>query len=232
MDKGIQTVIDQDRIKYHLPALSVGLKLPGENFVRNYVGGYYSLSTKDEILSSTLFQIGSITKTFIAAIVLQLAETNKLNLDDKLGKWLPEYPRWKKITIRNLISHTSGVYNYTHGKSFDNSLRNNPGKYWSLSELVNIAYQHADLFKPGYRYQYTNTDYVLLGLIIEKVTNKKIQEVFDQFLHEYQLKNTYYTPAGYPTNVMNRMAHGYNRDDTFTFNKDVTFISMSFAQSA
>ena len=232
LEQKMQTIVNNDRIRYHLPALSVSIKLPGENFTRNYVSGYDSLANKNKITADSLFQIGSITKTFTATMILKLAEANKLSLDDDLGKWLPQYPRWQKITLRNLLTNTSGVYNYTSGKSFDEQLRKKPNKFFSTNELADIAYLHTDLFKPGHQYNYTNTDYVLLGLIIEKSTNKSLQQVFKQYLYEHHLNNTFYSPLGYPKDTISRMAHGYNRDGTFKFNKDITLFSMSFGQSA
>jgi len=189
------------------------------------VSGYNFLPNKNKIIPDTLFKMGSITKTFTATIILKLAEENKLTLNDSLIKWLPQYSRWKNIKIKNLLNHTSGIYNYTHGADWDNKLRNNPKKHWLSIELANIAYQHDNLFNPGSKYSYSNTDYVLLGLIIEKVTNKSIQQVFNEYFHTYHLKNTFYTTSGYSATAMKRLAHGYNRDGTFESNKDITFVS-------
>ncbi len=230
LDDKIQTILDRDRIKYHLPALSVSIQLSEKNKTKDYVSGYDALSGKKKITANTLFQIGSITKTFTATIIFKLIEESKISLNSKLADWFPQYPRWKDITVKNLLNHTSGVYNYTHGKDFDNKLRKNLYKYWSLDELANMAYQHPDLSKPGQHYRYTNTDYILLGLIIEKVMNKSIQQVFNQYLHQYNLNNTFYSSSGYPKDAISKMAHGYNRDGTFGYNTDVTFFSM-FSQS-
>lgn len=232
LNKEINNILDESKTKYNLPAISLSIKLPNNNKINNYVSGYYTLAKNRNITPETLFQIGSITKTFTATIIYKLIEENKLSGNDNLTKWLPQYSRWKKITIYDLLHHTSGVYNYTSGKSFDNLLRNNPQKYWSLNELADMAYKHADLSSPGKKYNYTNTDYILLGMIIEKVSNKSIQEVFDDYLKQYELKNTFYTPSNYPEEVNTRLAHGYNRDGTFKFNTDVTFVSISFGQSA
>lgn len=196
-DLEVQHVLDQAREKYNLPAISLSIKLPRER-ARNYISGYCSLSTKQQISAETLFQVGSITKTFTATIIFKLAEQNKLNLTDTLGRWLPQYPRWKNITIDDLLRHRSGIYNYTCGDTFDRLLRTHPEKYWSLSELADIAYRHADLSDPGQTFNYTNTDYILLGMIIEKVTNIPLEQVFQQYFMQYGLKNTFYMPATYP----------------------------------
>lgn len=228
----INSLLDKERIKYDFPAISLSLLLPGDNHPENYVSGYYSLSKDKKINSETLFQIGSITKTFTATIIFQLIEDKKINLNDSLGKWLSQYPRWDKITIYDLLHHTSGVYNYSSGNDFDELLRKKPNKIWSLNELANRAYLHPDLNKPGQRYNYTNSDYVLLGLIIEKATHHSIQQVFNDYLQKLDLKNTFFVSTNISTDIKNKIAHGYNRDGTFKFNTDVINVSMSFGQSA
>src|SRR6185312_1473670 len=120
----LQKSVDDIRVKYALPALSLSIKLPNATQIRNYVSGYYSSLQKVKITPDTLFQMGSITKTFTATIVFKLIEENKLNSNDSLIKWLPEFSRWKNITVDDLLHHTSGVANYTSGKSFDNLLKN------------------------------------------------------------------------------------------------------------
>ena len=232
LNNDINNILSANREKYDLPGISLSLKLPDSGEIENYVNGYYSLFQNRSINPETLFQMGSITKTFTATIIFKLIEENKLKIEDNLGKWLPQYARWKNITIYNLLHHTSGIYNYSSGKSFDNLLRKNPEKYWSLNELADMAYKHADLYPPGKKYNYTNTDYILLGMIIEKATHQSIQAVFDHYLKKYHLNNTFYSPSKYPDLVKNRVAHGYNRDGTFKSNTDVAFVSMSYSQSA
>lgn len=230
LNKNIQAILDESRTKYNFSAISVSLKLPEDIEIKNYVSGYYSSSTTKAIDPTSLFQVGSITKTFTATIIFKLIEEKKLSNKDNLGKWLPQYPRWKNITIDNLLHHTSGVYNYSSGKQFDNLLRKYSYKNWSLGELAQIAYKHPDFSLPGKRYHYTNTDYILLGMIIEKITNKPIKQNFIEYFKQYNLKNTFYLPD--KNEIKNRMVHGYNRDGTFKFNKDVTWASTSFGQSA
>lgn len=231
LSKQIKNILDENRIKYNLPAISLSIMLP-QNKTQDFVSGYYSSAQEKNITPDTLFQMGSITKTFTATIIFKLIEENKLNIKENLAKWLPQYPRWKNITVYDLLHHISGVYNYTSGKSFDSLLRNNPQKYWSLNKLADMAYQHPDLAKPGKKYNYTNTDYILLGMIIEKATHSSIQQVFDAYLKQYNLNNTFYSSHRYSPEIKNKIAHGYNRDGTFKFNTDVTWVSASFSQSA
>lgn len=228
----IQESLNHDKAYYNLPGLSVSLKLPGEAISRNYVTGYSSIAKINKITPNTLFQMGSITKTITATLIMKLIEEKKLHLNDTLHKWLPQYPRWQGISIKNLLNHTSGVYNYTHGESFDIKLRNHRQKHWSLKELVDIAYHHPDKFKPGQQYQYTNTDYILLGMILEKIMQQSLPQIFEEFFNKWHLNNTLYLPFGYPLSIKHKLAHGYNRDGTFAMNTDVTDISLSYTQSA
>lgn len=228
----IQKTINTDQVKYQLPALSVSISLPEAQSPQNFVSGYSTLLDNKKITPNTLFQIGSITKTFTAAIVLNLVSENKLDLQQKIGTWFPQYPRWKNISVDNLLRHTSGISNYSHGDEFDKMLRDNPNKNFSLDELALLAYKKPDFFKPGERYNYTNTDYILLGMIIEKVTHQSLQQVFNNYFHQFHLSHTFYVPNGYPDKIVNQIAHGYNRDGTFKFNQDVTSNSLSSAASA
>ncbi|WP_058481174.1 serine hydrolase domain-containing protein [Legionella waltersii] len=228
----IQKAVNEIRLRYHLPAISLSIKLPNNDEISNFVSGNFSLNHYKRINPNTLFQVGSITKTFTASIIFKLIEDDKLNLQDNLGKWLPEYPKWKDITIDELLHHTSGIYNYTNGKLFDRILRKRPYKNWSLKELANIAYKHPALYKPGTQYNYSNTDYILLGLIIEKATNRPLQLIFNEYLKKYALNRSFYTPFKYTNQMTNNIAHGYNRDGTFPMNTDITYNSLSFAQSS
>lgn len=223
LDYQIQSVVDRERVKYHVPALSVSILLPNEPSTRNYVSGYLSLSKNKKVTSDTLFKVGSITKTFTAMIIMKLTDEKKLNLNDNLSKWFPQYPRWKEITVKNLLNHTSGIYNYTFN---DNDawkeLKKNPNKTWKMIELVDLAYRYPDNFHPGDAVKYSNTDYVLLGLIIEKITHQPVKQVFDQYFKELNLKNTYLLTHGYSKKILDKMAHGYDNEDTLGIHKDVT----------
>ncbi|PIR12034.1 MAG: hypothetical protein COV52_00885 [Gammaproteobacteria bacterium CG11_big_fil_rev_8_21_14_0_20_46_22] len=235
LNQALVKLVQSERNHYKLPALSVSILLPGERLPRHYVSGYYTKKMKQKITPNTLFQVGSITKTFAATMVLKLVEEHKLNINDKLGRWFPEYPKWKDVTVKELLTHTSGVYKVIDTKNFWQHLKVNPKQYWSLQELANLAYLYPDYFKAGQGYNYANTDYILLGMIIEKVTHQPISQVFREYLlslEKFGLKNTYYTASGYPKTVISRVAHGYDDEGTFGYGVDVTNVSTSFSGSA
>jgi CubicO group peptidase (beta-lactamase class C family) len=135
----------------------------------------------------TKFRIGSVTKQFTAACILQLAEQGKLSLDDKLSKYITDYPKGDSISIHMLLNHTSGIVNYTNLAEFW------PKAILPLSTDSMIAlfkYKPLD-FSPGSKWSYSNSGFFLLGVIVEKVSGKKFNEYLQQQIFDKAgLKNT------------------------------------------
>jgi D-alanyl-D-alanine carboxypeptidase len=181
------------------------------------------------ITPDTLFQIGSDTKSFTAALMLKLQEEGRISLNDKVGDYLPEYPQWKDITITQLLHNNSGIYNYSEDKAFQKSLDTRPGYQWTPKELVAIAAKHPADFKPGEGWHYSNTNFILAGMIAEKVTLKHLAKLYDDYFLQSDLKlaDTYYMPFPYSSAILQRFAHGYDDD-----NKDITQVNMSWAGAA
>jgi D-alanyl-D-alanine carboxypeptidase len=138
-----------------------------------------------------LFGFASITKTFVAAIVLQLVEENKLRLDDPLGKWLEEYPNIDaNITIRQLLNHGSGLGSYYRNESFWSDVQADLNRVWRPEELLSYAGPPSKLNRGVPRY--TNTNYILLGMIIESVTGSLLeQELQNRIIVPLHLDSTY-----------------------------------------
>ncbi|MDH3760555.1 MAG: beta-lactamase family protein [Gammaproteobacteria bacterium] len=141
--------------------------------------------------SDMLFGFGSITKTFVAAVVLQLAEENRLGLEDPLEKWLEKYPNIdSKITIRQLLNHASGLYSYTSDESFWSDLKANLNRVWLPEELLKYVALPADTQRDIPRY--SNTNYILLGMIIEAVTGNSLErELQNRIIGPLHLDSTY-----------------------------------------
>ena len=114
----MRSVVQQDQLTYKLPALSVSIGQLNSQDINNFVAGHITRGKKQLITAQTRFQVGSITKTFTAALTLILVSQHKLTLNTTIGKWLPQFPRWKNITVRQLLNHTSGVYKYIDTKNF------------------------------------------------------------------------------------------------------------------
>ncbi|MGI5511526.1 serine hydrolase domain-containing protein [Streptomyces sp. CA-106131] len=127
------------------------------------------------------YRVGSITKTFVSTVLLQLEAEGRLSLDDRVDKWLPGVVRGhghdgRRITVRQILNHTSGVYDYTADDSFVRTYFLKDGffrhRYDTLApqDLVRIAVSHKPEFAPGTSWSYSNTNYVLAGMVIERVT--------------------------------------------------------------
>lgn len=120
-----------------------------------------------------IFMIGSITKQFTAELILMLAKENKLNLQDKLSVYFPAYPSGDKITIEHLLTHSSGIYNYTE----EETLMKHPAMPVSQKQLMAVFKDKPLAFEPGSRFEYSNSGYLLLSYIIEQVTGKPYTQV-------------------------------------------------------
>src|SRR5690349_2276950 len=142
--------------------------------------------------SDTKFRLGSITKQFTATIILQLVEQGKIKLDGKLSDYLPDYRKdvGEKVTIHNLLTHTSGIPSYTSQPGFFENVSRNPYK---VDEFVK-KYASGDLeFAPGSKFVYDNSGYFLLGAIIEHVTGKPYEQVLKENIFDpVGMKNTGY----------------------------------------
>jgi len=154
------------------------------------------------------FRVASITKTFVATVVLQLVGEGRLSLGDPVEKWLPGLvPNGEKITVRELLSHTSGLNEYMNDGAFVKAAIAHPARRWSPRRLVAIAVSHRPLFPPGTGWSYANTNYVVLGLVIEAATGKPVaKELRDRIFRPLGLAETSF-PAG--TGIAGHYAHGY-----------------------
>jgi D-alanyl-D-alanine carboxypeptidase len=132
--------------------------------------GVADLKTHEPISPSDRFRIGSITKGYVSTVILQLVGEGRVSLDDSVEHWLPGLvPNGDAITVRQLLNHTSGLYNYTDLPLFYLQLLRDPLQTWRPLELVQRAVAQPPLFAPGTSWSYSNTNYILLGLIVAAV---------------------------------------------------------------
>ena len=136
--------------------------------------GYRDAGTKTANDAASIYQIGSLTKAFTAAIIMQLQEEKKLNVQDKLGKYFPGFINGDKITIEHLLTHTSGLYNYTNDTVL---MKSDVTRHYSREEMVGIFQKYPPDFEPGMGWNYSNSGYSMLGYIIEKETKKPYEAV-------------------------------------------------------
>jgi len=151
----------------------------------------------------TKFQVGSITKQFTAMAILQLAEKGALDIQDPVSKYFPEYPNGEKITIHHLLTHRSGIWDYTHDIDFLAHAK----RSWSPQEIVSLFQGKPFSFPPGQKNEYSNSNYVLLGLIIEKVSGMP----YEEYLSKNILQPSNMHDSGYGDNkkILQKRASGY-----------------------
>ncbi|MFI6016405.1 serine hydrolase domain-containing protein [Streptomyces sp. NPDC051287] len=194
--------------------------------------------------ASDHYRVGSITKTFVATVLLQLEAEGRLSLDDTVDRWLPGVVRGhgndgRRVTVRQLLDHTSGIYNYTSDDGFvrtyflkDGFLRH---RYDTLTpaELVALAMRHAPDFAPGTDWSYSNTNYVLAGMVIKAVTGHSYaEEITRRVIEPLRLTGT--VVPGTRTTLPSPSSRAYSKlAETATGPAyDVTALNPSLASSA
>ena len=187
----------------------------------------FGLANKEWNVPNTLqtkFRIGSLTKQFTAAAILQLAEAGKLNLDDKLSKYFPDFPKADSVTIHMLLNHTSGIKSYTNMPKFMSIATLPYPKDSVVAFFKNEPYE----FSPGTKWNYNNSGYFLLGYIIEKVSGQSYSEfVLRNLIRKAGLENT--AVDRLDSLLLNR-AQGYSK--TSTGWRNANYVSMELPYSA
>ncbi len=173
----LQPLIEAKMKELRVPGAVIYVQAPGKGAWTAALGTG-SLTTGAPIRLDDRFRIGSITKTFTATAILQLVDEGKLKLDDPLSKYQPEVPNGGNITIRELLNMTSGLYDYVDDKGLNEKIDAEPGMVWQPKDLLTVAFQRQPYFAPGKGIHYTNTNYILLGLMIEQITGKPVEQVF------------------------------------------------------
>lgn len=164
----------------------------------------------EPLTSEHLLRVGSVTKTYVSATILSLVADGSLGLDDTLDNWQPEIPGADIITARQLLDHTSGIYNYTDDEGFFAGILADPTTVYSPAELVAVATAHPPYFAPGAGWYYSNTNYILLGMIIESVTGEPaVAAIRSRMLGPQSLEHTF-LDGDEP--IQGTLAHGFGPD--------------------
>lgn len=167
---------------------SVAIQEKG-NIVFQKAYGYAEVESKTKATPKSKYKIGSITKMFTSVIIFQLIEEKKLKLDTKLSEFYPKIKNADKITIGDMLSHKSGIYNYTEGPDFDSYKT----KLQNRRDMLNRIESAAAAFEPGTKAEYSNSNYLLLGYIVQDITKKPYKEnVMSRIVNKASLKETYY----------------------------------------
>jgi len=181
---------------------SFAMAYQGEIIYERQVG-FASIEDSLPINATTQFRVGSISKTFTATLILKLAQLNKLSLNDKLSNYFPQIENSKSISLKMLLNHSSGIYNFTNNPKFFEYLEEPK----TQKELLEIITEGGSDFKPGSDFNYSNSNYVLLTFIAEKTTGKPINELLEQYIFKpVQLEHT---AVGGPIEVQKNQARSY-----------------------
>ncbi|MFI5831273.1 serine hydrolase domain-containing protein [Streptomyces sp. NPDC051578] len=197
---------------------------------RTYTAGVGDLTTGSKVPRDGQVRIGSNTKAFTAVVVLQLVGEGKIGLDTMVDTYLPGLVRGdgidgNHITVRELLQHTSGLPDYTNYLGDD-------VRYYAPRELLDTALRHPADFAPGKSWKYSNTNYVLAGLIVQKVTGRPLAEEMDRrIIKRIGLRHTYF-PAPGDANIREPHPHGYLRDAADGPLRDITEIDPSWGWAA
>ncbi|MCP2204853.1 serine hydrolase domain-containing protein [Lentzea flava] len=171
--------------------------------------GAAELNTTTPVPHNGSFRIGSITKPFVATVVLQLAGEGKVELDAPVARYLPDLLPGKDITVREILQHTSGLFSYTRALPLSpDGFEPIRDKHWEASELVAIAAERPLNFPPGTKWEYSNTNYIVAGLLIEKLTGRSYaDEIERRILKPLRLNGTYL--PGDSQDIRGPHAHAY-----------------------
>lgn len=226
LQKKLDEIVAKDGV-----GASIGIILPQGAWFGS--SGFANTSKNIPVKISDKFRIGSITKPFIATVILQLAQEGKLSLDDTLDRWLsPEVlvniPDSEQITIRQILNGSAGLYDYVSDlmsdMEKDNSLAQ---KQWTPTEIIHTYLKNKPRSKS---WVYPNTGYILAGMIIEKATGRKIsQEVRQRIIQPLRMRSTFFPEE---EKIPGGIVRGYEDIDRDKIKDDVTDINVSFAWTA
>ncbi|MFL5337404.1 MAG: serine hydrolase domain-containing protein [Geminicoccaceae bacterium] len=191
----------------HVPGAVVHLRTPQAEFAAGY--GTTRLGSGIRPRSHTFFRIASITKTMTSAVILQLAQEGKLRLGDRISKYVPGVPNGANITLAELLEMRSGLYDYTSAPEMAGFLDRHPTKVWTPEELLAIAFARPPNFAPGTAYEYSNTNYALLGLVAEKVDCRPLAMAMrERLFRPLGMRNTLLPPST-SNRIPDPYSHGY-----------------------
>jgi D-alanyl-D-alanine carboxypeptidase len=203
----LQTMVDTTAKEFLVPGAVVLLRTPQGEFTVTY--GTTQLDTTSPPRADTRFRIASNTKSMTAAVIVQLAQEGKLSLDDPVSKYVPSVPNGDNITIDELLTMRSGLYNYTDAPELAATVDRDPTKVWTTEELLAIAFARPPNFPPGTAYEYNNTNYTLLGLIAEQVDGRPMaQAMQDRLFGPLGMHDTF-LPARTSNTIPDPYSHGY-----------------------
>ncbi|MGX1273612.1 serine hydrolase domain-containing protein [Streptomyces phaeoluteigriseus] len=191
IDQAVRRVMKQANV----PGVTVGVWTPdkGEH-VRSF--GVADKDTGRKMTPDLFMRIGSETKTFTVTAVLELVDEKKIGLDDTIGKYIDGVPNGDRITLRQLAGMRSGLFNYSEDEDFFKALTSDPNRPFTPQQLLDYSFKHPVQFQPGAEFSYSNTNLILLGLVVEKISGQTLADyIQDHILDPAGLEDTSF-PTG------------------------------------
>jgi len=172
----------------HIPGLVALVVDKDKGIEWLYTAGVSDIAGNLPMDADYAFRIGSNTKTMTGTVLLQLVDEGKIKLEDTLSQYFPSFPRADSITIKMLMNMSSGYYNYSTAPEFTEAMAEDPLKVWEPMELLDIAFSHDFYFPVGTGFHYSNTNTIILGMLIEQLTGTDLKT---------QITNRIYAPLGF-----------------------------------
>ncbi|MCA6074754.1 serine hydrolase domain-containing protein [Fulvivirga sedimenti] len=220
-DKAIQAEVDSIIAQGKYPGIVFSVAYPNGE-ATSFTAGWADVESGTPMTPGNRLLSGSTGKTFVAAVLMQLIEENKLQLEDRASKWLGDeewysrLPNSEELTIMNLLRHQSGMERYEFKPEFSEEVLKNPDRVWKPAELIAYVLDDAPLFSAGEGFAYSDTNYILLGMIIEEIEGEEYYTVLkDRLLKPLDLTGIL------PTNTrkIEKLAQGYmDKESPLGFN--------------
>ncbi|WP_206184627.1 serine hydrolase domain-containing protein [Thermoactinospora rubra] len=225
LDSAIREVMREAAV----PGVIAGLSAPGKgSYERAF--GVADKATRAPMKTDLYMRIGSVTKTFTVTALLELVDQDKVGLDDPIGEYVDGVPNGDRITLRHLADMRSGLVNYTDDEAFSKAFLADPNRPFTPQELLSYSFKHPVRFQPGERFQYSNTNTILLGLVVEKASGMPLHEFVHRKVTEPAgLRHTVF-PADASIPVPH--VHGYTRQTASGAIEDATYWNPSWAWAA
>ena len=216
--------------RLHIPGVSLAIVRDGRVIIKAQGYGFANLELKALATNETVYEIGSNTKQFTATAIMMLVEEGKIHLDDSITKYFPEAPQaWHGITLRHLLTHTSGIQNHVAVPDWLDVFKTNL-KFETApprDELLKMFFKLPLEFQPGESWAYDNTGYYLLGIVIEKVSGKSYWQFLDERIFKPLRMNA--TRSTDPQPIVPNRASGYEWKNDHFENRPVLLPAIAFS---
>jgi len=227
LEEKLQAVLDENIEDIDGRGVSAAIIMPGRPIWKGVAGISHDTV---KISPDMLFAIGSVTKNFVATLTLVLVEEGKLSLDDSLHSWLPAYTHIdSNITIRQLLNHSSGIYMFWSNQNLWDDLKKDRTRLWTPGEVLSYIKEPYN-FAPGEGFRYSNTNYLLMAMIIERVTGSDLSTEFrKRFWQPLEIKNAYLSiEEEIPDNLAHVFGDNFNDDGSVL---DLTYLPRASHES-